>query len=87
MLVDIHDESLDKGRSDAATIARALGRLASLEVRLNEKAGELNRKVKLIGWIGVGLAFISAVEGGIQAYCAMSSRAQTQAVQPAVPPK
>ena len=58
LLVDIHDESLDKGRSDGETIARAFARMASLELRLDKKAGKLNVIVFSLGLVGVLLALI-----------------------------
>ena len=61
LLVDIHDESLDITRTEGATIARALARNASLQLRIDKKAGNLNRIVFVIGLIGLVLATVSTI--------------------------
>ena len=87
LLVDIHDESLNNERSDGQTIAPALARIASLELRLDRKAGRLNRIVFWFGLIGLFLAFVAAVSGVIQAYYTKYPPAKAETVQPATAQK
>jgi hypothetical protein len=68
LLVDAHDESLDKNRLPHETIARTIVRVASMQLRIEKQSESLNQKVFWFGLIGVLLAFVGTFASVIQAW-------------------
>lgn len=68
LLIDAHDESLDRDRPPHETISRTMARVASMQLRIEKGTEDLNRKVFWIGFIGLLLAFVATVASVIQAW-------------------
>lgn len=80
LLVDIHDESLDRQRPPHETISRTMARLASMQLRtqietdrLADETSKLNKRLYWLSWIVLALTIASTVAGVIQAYYSRAS--------------
>lgn len=87
LLVDAHDESLDRNRPPHETIARTMVRVASMQLRIEQQSESLNRKVFWFGFIGIVLAFVAAVAGVMQVYYTVCPPDKVGIAQPTTPQK
>jgi hypothetical protein len=81
ILVDIHDESLDRQRAPEETIGRALARLGSLQLRVQKEvekqaseSAKLNSSIQFLTKVILFFTVVGALAAAAQVYFAATSR-------------
>ncbi len=84
ILVDIHDESLDRNRPQGETIGRALARLGSLQLRVQKEvekqsreSSDLNSSIRFLTKVILFFTVVGALAASAQVYFAYQAAKST----------